>query len=75
MKMFRTPKTLNEMRKSADPETKQYVRGKRRANALPNSWDDKPFSDKQPESHRQKLRSRRSYRDTIRRMEPSCSED
>ena len=68
MKIFRTPKTLNEMRASADPEIAPLVRKSRASHNLPNSWDDRPFSRKYKESEKKVIRSRRGFRTTIRRM-------
>ena len=37
---YRRPKSMNEKRKAADVEYKQYVKPKRNVRNLPDAWDD-----------------------------------
>lgn len=66
LKYLRRPHTTSERRVNADPETKQFVRNKRKPHNLANAWDDNPRSEKK-ESRKKVLRSRKNFRDSIRR--------
>ena len=66
LKGLRHPKTTPERRASADPDSGEYVRTKRKAQNLPSLYDDKQIpTDK--ESPKKRVRSRSDFRDTIRK--------
>lgn len=44
IKWYRSPRSAAEKRINADPEITKYVRAKRRAHNLPDSWDDYPIT-------------------------------
>lgn len=69
-KQYRSPQTLSEMKQNTDVEHKEYVRGKRSKHNLPDAYDDLSFSRRKKETMRQKLQSRRNFRESIRFMEP-----
>ena len=70
LKQFRNLKTFAERKFAADPEHKPYVRGRRSVSALPEPWDDICHARRGKETRRQKLQSRRNFRESIRFIEP-----
>lgn len=64
---LRHPKTLNEARQYfASIDSGIKIRGKRSANNLPDTYDDLLFANKKVETKRQRIQSRKNYRDSIR---------
>ena len=67
-RFYRTPKTLHESRIAADPEMIHFIRGSRSLTNLPNAWDDHPPARKKVYTDRQMIRTRKTFRETIRRL-------
>ena len=65
---YRNVRSANELRQASDPETKPYIRPARRANNLPNSWDDRPRGRTKAWTTRQLHQSRPQYHNSIRYM-------
>lgn len=57
---YKAPRTMNEKRVYAEYGT-EYVRGKRRANNLPDSWDDYPRSDCKIKHSWKKLKRKKQW--------------
>jgi hypothetical protein len=66
LKSIRRPHTTSEKRVNADPETKQFIRNKRNPRNLANAYDDINRPEKK-ESRKKVLRSRKNFRDSIRK--------
>ena len=57
---YKTPKTTQEKRQSFSCNRK-YLRGRRTAVNLPNSWDDWPRSDRKVKKSWKKLKIKKQY--------------